>query len=511
MKRLMVLLCAALLCFPSLALAEVTITRQPETQTVPAGGSVTFTVKAKGAGGLAVTWYFTDPATGETTTGKKLSSAVSGVKVRNPNTLSITLNNVPESMHGWTLHCHIGRKGEGTDTDEVMILIEGKGEQQASGEAAGGPEGGEEDAAGADAADAGESEPGGDAGEADGDASGENVADAGADESAAASAEQTAGEPGTDNPSGATANREGSAAADTRIRGFDENAKEQYQYMVLGTYYYGKNGEKAPLVWRVLYRKENIAQLITENVIDAMQMIRIEDYDTAVKNKKKFKSRYNTPYEEMDIYQWLNGEMAEVIFGEQDFSAAVVPHKIVESVKNETDVALEPGYQTDAAEEMTPEEKEKFPYGKDLFYIMTYADMKNEQFGFPKTTHGNTIENEGEIAVPESGRRKAYPTPYAEAKVQYPDWKKDTPHYSLDVVVNYKGMNYGGASPYWAVKRRPGYYMSGIVGANGHLSWSNMASVRIGVRPAAIVDLSRLTVTGGSGTPDDPWQMAPIQ
>ena len=133
--------------------------------------------------------------------------------------------------------------------------------------------------------------------------------------------------------------------------------------------------------------------------------------------------------------------------------------------------------------------------------------MKNELFGFPKTHHGNTIENEGERAIPESGRRKAYPTPYAAAKVQYPEWKKVTPHYNLDVVLNYKGMNYGGASPYWAIKRRPNSYMVGIVGANGHLSWSNMASVRIGVRPAAIVDLSKLKVTGGSGTEKDPWIM----
>ena len=291
------------------------------------------------------------------------------------------------------------------------------------------------------------------------------------------------------------------------IRGFDEKAKEEYQYLRLGTYYYKEDGTRAPVVWRVLSREGNIAQLITENVIDAMQMLKIEDYDIAVKNKAKFKKKYNTPYEEMDLYYWLNGEMAKVMFEKQDFSSAIVPHRITESIKGATDVPETPGYQEGSGEPMTQEEKEKFPYGKDLFYIITYADMKNELFGFPKTHHGNTIENEGERAIPESGRRKAYPTPYAAAKVQYPEWKKVTPHYNLDVVLNYKGMNYGGASPYWAIKRRPNSYMVGIVGANGHLSWSNMASVRIGVRPAAIVDLSKLKVTGGSGTEKDPWIM----
>ena len=75
------------------------------------------------------------------------------------------------------------------------------------------------------------------------------------------------------------------------------------------------------------------------------------------------------------------------------------------------------------------------------------------------------------------------------------------------MVTAYKGMNYGGSSPYWAIKRRYGYYMSGIVGANGHLSWSNMASVRVGVRPATIVDLNKLRVTGGKGTLENPWVM----
>ena len=60
----------------------------------------------------------------------------------------------------------------------------------------------------------------------------------------------------------------------------------------------------------------------------------------------------------------------------QDFSRAIVPHRITESKKGETDVPEEPGYQTAEGGPLSPEEKEKFPYGKDLFYIMTYADMK---------------------------------------------------------------------------------------------------------------------------------------
>ena len=127
MKRVisfLAVLCLALSVF-STALAAITITQQPTSQTVKAGGSVTFTVKAKGASGQSVTWYFTNPATGETTTGRKLSSVVSGVKVTGPNSLKVTIKKVPESMHGWLVYCHIGQKNKGVDTDTVMILIAG--------------------------------------------------------------------------------------------------------------------------------------------------------------------------------------------------------------------------------------------------------------------------------------------------------------------------------------------------------------------------------------------------
>ena len=71
--------------------AKITITKQPETQTVKKGGTLTFTVKAKNTSGAAITWHFQNPATGEDITGKNLSSRVSGLKVQKPNSLSITL------------------------------------------------------------------------------------------------------------------------------------------------------------------------------------------------------------------------------------------------------------------------------------------------------------------------------------------------------------------------------------------------------------------------------------
>lgn len=130
MKRMISFLLAfcLVLSVSSAALAassRPSITEQPVTTTVRKNGDVAFTVKAKNAGGASITWYFTNPSTGEVTTGKQLSKYVPGLKVANPNSLSIKLKNVPVSMHGWMLYCHIGPKSGGVSSDTVMLLIEG--------------------------------------------------------------------------------------------------------------------------------------------------------------------------------------------------------------------------------------------------------------------------------------------------------------------------------------------------------------------------------------------------
>ncbi len=164
MKRLISLLavlCLVLGCFSTAQAAKYKISQQPETQTVKKGGNVTFKVKASGVNGdTPITWYFTNPATGESTTGKKLSSVVKGVKVQNPNSLSITLKKVPETLHGWTLYCRIGPKSGAVESDTAMILISGMDVPAAGASAAASESGAEEAAAssGAEEAEAASSE-----------------------------------------------------------------------------------------------------------------------------------------------------------------------------------------------------------------------------------------------------------------------------------------------------------------------------------------------------------------
>ncbi|MBQ9251346.1 MAG: hypothetical protein IJ188_06195 [Clostridia bacterium] len=255
------------------------------------------------------------------------------------------------------------------------------------------------------------------------------------------------------------------AADISQIRGFDKDL--EYQYLILGSYPYEEDGTVAPLTWRVLNREGDQATLITEYLIDNHQMILVDNYNDAKNHKFSYKNLQS--FEETDLYAWVNSEMEATILQDQDFSAAIVLHN------------------------------------GDKFWIMDYADLMNTDYGFPHTKSGNTVEQEGEVAVKAAKYRKAYGTPYAKAKVLYEDWSNKKGNKLFQFA------QYGNSSPYWCSKMRLGYYMAGIVGGNGHLSWSGMGDVQKGVRPAVIVDLSQMTVTGGDGSLENPWIMAPAE
>ena len=101
------------------------ITKQPESATVKKGGKVSFSIKTSGTVSTVI-WYFVDPETGTSYTGKKIAGAVKGVKVDGPtNGKKITLKNVPESMHGWKVYAHVNGNGYNVDSDTVLLLIAG--------------------------------------------------------------------------------------------------------------------------------------------------------------------------------------------------------------------------------------------------------------------------------------------------------------------------------------------------------------------------------------------------
>lgn len=131
-------LCLVLsLTVSALAASKPEITKQPETATTSKKGAVSFSVTVKGTVS-SYTWYFVNPETGDKVSGKKLSSVVKGVKVNNPNSKKISLSRVPESMHGWSVYCHVNGNGYKIDSDTVTLYVNGleiPGTESASGAA----------------------------------------------------------------------------------------------------------------------------------------------------------------------------------------------------------------------------------------------------------------------------------------------------------------------------------------------------------------------------------------
>jgi len=106
------------------AASKPEITKQPETATTSKKGAVSFSISVKGSVS-SYTWYFVNPETGDKISGKKLSSTVKGVKVKNPNSKKISLTHVPESMHGWSVYCHVNGNGYKIDSDTVTLYVYG--------------------------------------------------------------------------------------------------------------------------------------------------------------------------------------------------------------------------------------------------------------------------------------------------------------------------------------------------------------------------------------------------
>ncbi|MBE0601712.1 MAG: hypothetical protein IH607_07975, partial [Firmicutes bacterium] len=111
-----------------------------------------------------------------------------------------------------------------------------------------------------------------------------------------------------------------------------------------------------------------------------------------------------------------------------------------------------------------------------LLYPLTDEQFLRSDYGFSPARYGV-------VKV-----RKAYPTDYALAQGVYQDANK--------------------ASPYWVatVKTADGYMLQ-IVGYDGHLSYGAYPRVNIGLRPSVMLDLSMVTIAGGEGTRDNPFQL----
>lgn len=259
------------------------------------------------------------------------------------------------------------------------------------------------------------------------------------------------------------------AADMSEVRGYNASATEKYQYLLIGTYPYEEDGTEAPLLWRILGRDGDQIHLFTEYIIDNIQVMFVDNYQDAVK-KKNF-PKVET-FEETDLFRWVNGEMTETILKNQNFRSAIVED-----------------------------------HG-GLFHVMDNDEMRRTDWGFPNNTMGNTIENPGEFIAQNAVNRKGFGTPYAKNRILYEDWNNPN-NRNWNKLFQFTA--YGRSSPYWTAKLKTGRKLCGLVGGNGHLSWGGQGDVQKGIRPGLVLDLTKLQITGGSGTEKDPWIMETLE
>ena len=96
------------------------------------------------------------------------------------------------------------------------------------------------------------------------------------------------------------------------LRGYD--AKEGYQYIALGNWTQGENGEKQPIIWRVLTVNETEALLLSEYVL-GNRRVHPDDNEYVA-----FKGVWNLT----DMYDFLNGTFLPEAFTQEEVPLLLV-------------------------------------------------------------------------------------------------------------------------------------------------------------------------------------------
>ena len=115
--------------------------------------------------------------------------------------------------------------------------------------------------------------------------------------------------------------------------------------------------------------------------------------------------------------------------------------------------------------------------GGGRLFILTDEQFLRTDYGFVNTRWN------------EQKSRQAAATPYALSQGVYCDRSTRT-------------------CPYWVatIRSKDGVKLA-LVGYNGHLSWGAYTRTNVGLRLSVRLDMSRLRISGGTGTKDDPFQL----
>lgn len=229
------------------------------------------------------------------------------------------------------------------------------------------------------------------------------------------------------------------------IRGYASGKGKGYQYVQFGSYFTEENGDRKPIVWRVLRSANGEAYILSELILFAAPVH--GDY-----------KNYNRNWRGSDLYAYLNGKFKNDAFSPAEQAALLV------RTEDDALVTLLSG----------PEMRDKtigFEADKDRLCQSTpYASVAVDPpiFEIPSPNFWKEKRNQPHLYKYSVGGRK------------YSPWWSRTP-----------------STDYAHEQRR---VMDG--GKTGILSAGNSD---MGVRPVITLDLSKVQIVSGSGTLDSPY------
>ena len=262
----------------------------------------------------------------------------------------------------------------------------------------------------------------------------------------------------------------GTAVGEGALRGYTK--ENGYVYLRLGQYPQTEDGGIEPILWRVLTVDDEKAYLLSEYILFARAM------HTSRKEYEKF----GGDFAQTELCRYLNTTFAEEAFTEEDMSMLL--------------------------------ECENF--GK--VFLITRDEMKDKKIGLSSTVTGSTnpkkIEaNPGvrawgtEWAIKNNG----YPVS------EYPDPKAkirnatDTANITVAEKRLYVFMaKFGACSPWWGRSAAKSHADQAVCTKDGgQIGRIEVGRDNEGVRPALYLAEGSYEITGGSGTKDDPFEIAP--
>lgn len=277
----------------------------------------------------------------------------------------------------------------------------------------------------------------------------------------------------------------GMALADSpALRGYTQ--EEGYVYLTLGEYPQTAEGEVQPILWRVLKTEEEHAYLLSEYILFARPM--------HITQREVSTDKLKADYSRVDYRDELQGKFAQTEL------CTYLNH-------------------TFADQAFTAEELEMLQPCEDFgkVFLISLEEIKDKALGLGSTNPGTTSAKK----IAENPGCRAWGTAWAihnngVSPEEFPDPKARTvglagEHVSVEETRLYVFQSkFGACSPWWARTQSSTDGRHAVATKDGgQIGHIEVARDNIGVRPAVYLRLDAFQIAGGSGTMEDPYQIAP--